>query len=400
MTVSFILVFIFLYYLLNLESNLRIAFSLGFMLLLLTNVLFASLVYDMFIKDIIRLRDKIRNYEKGESSENFDSPRVDEIGDIFRSMGNVAEGREELRQKVKESSHRIEKYSTEIKLLVAESEESIRRITTNILLVNDGTNNQVRGIEDVEFSIEEMVSGLQRINHTVSEVANSANNSVNEARKGNTALENVVKKMNNIQKNAEDSMQTIQVLGDRIKEVQQIVDIIRSISSRTNLLALNATIEAERAGENGEGFVVVAEEIKDLAIKSTESTTKIENITRTIVEKQEKAIEQIEKNNRTILDGINVVNGANQAFNQILLSTGEIGNQLNEASSSSEQLSTNTKEIVESVERASKTSKEYVENTNSIEEFVEHQGKTVQKLNKTLEGLTELAADVGKYVEK
>lgn len=340
----------------------------------------------------------MKSFQEGNANEVFESDREDEIGDIYKGVSAMTKNHKIMLGKVRDSSLKVEQYSKEIRLLIIENEDILVELSKNIILVNDSNANQISGIEDVEFSIEEMATGIERINTTVSDVAKNANNSVSEARKGNTALENVVKKMNSIQQNAEDSMTTIQVLGHKIKEVQKIVDIIRSISSRTNLLALNATIEAERAGENGEGFIVVAEEIKDLAIKSTESTVKIEKITRTIVEKQEKAIEQIEKNNRTILEGISVLNGANQAFNQILLSTGDIGNHLNEVSSSSEQLSTNTKEIVDSVERTSKIAKDYYKNTANIESIIEQQEKSVKKLNEMIEGLNELALEINKLV--
>lgn len=206
--------------------------------------------------------------------------------------------------------------------------------------------------------------------------------------------------MNQIQQNAEESMSTIRTLGEQIKEIQKIVDVIRSISSRTNLLALNATIEAERAGENGEGFIVVAEEIKDLAIKSTSSTVKIEKIARKIMDKKDRAIEQIEKNGKEVRSGIAVVNEASQAFNKILFSTGDIGNQLNEVSSSSEQLSSSTHNIVESIEKNAVVSKEFSKSLSNVETFVEQQENSIERLIISIEELNVMTKEIENFLNK
>lgn len=398
MTTTFIFVFGFIYFLLDLSSNHKAAISIGFTLLIATNFLFSKLVYELLVKDILNIKNKIENFKGGKINETFHSKRNDEIGEIYRGLESMSNSHKNIMRRVQKNSEKIEQSSNDVKLLIIENKDIVTELSKNIVLVNTGTASQMRGIEDVEFSIEEMAMGIERINTTVNDVARNANNSVIEAKKGNSALEKVVMKMNDIQKNSEMSMKTIRVLGEKIKEIQEIVDVIRSVSSRTNLLALNATIEAERAGENGEGFIVVAEEIKDLAIKSTASTVKIEKITRNIVERQEKAIEQIEKNNQNIMEGITVVNGANQAFNKILIATGDIENQLNEVSSSSEQLNTNTKEILESVERTSKISKEFSKNTTNIEAFVEQQENSIEKLIKTIEELNDMTNEINDFV--
>lgn len=400
LTVSYVFIFSLLFKFFEFTEKLDAVIGLGFILLLFMNILFVLFINDLIIKDIDKLKEKLHKVGKGKMNVLFDTKRKDEIGEIFSEVEKIMKNHLEMIEKVKNNSDTIDESSKNVKLLIIENKDIIEQLSKNIDVVRIGTNDQIRGIEEIEVSIEEMVMGINRINTTVVEVSNNAGQSVNEALKGNNALEKVVIQMDDIRKNSEKSMTTITVLGDQIKEIQKIVDVIRSISSRTNLLALNATIEAERAGENGEGFIVVAEEIKDLAVKSTESTVQIEKIARNIMERKEKAIEIIEKSGKEIRQGITVVNEASQAFHKILASTNDIGNQLNELSSSSEQLSSNTHQIVQSIEKTSSISKGFAKNTSRLESFVEQQGKTVENLLNSIDSLDENNEEIGEFLEK
>jgi len=400
LTVLYVLVFSVISNFLNFDKHPDAAIGIGFILLFLVNIMFVIFMHNLVIKDIDILKNKLQKVGKGNMNVSFTTKRKDEMGDIFLEVDKIMKNNIEMLEKVKKNSNRIDESSKNVKLLIIENKDILGQLSKNIDIVKDGTNNQIKGIAEIEISVEEMVMGINRINTTTVEVSNNAGKSVDEAIKGNSALERVVIQMDDIRKNSEKSMTTIRVLGDQIKEIQKIVDVIRSISSRTNLLALNATIEAERAGENGEGFIVVAEEIKDLAVKSTESTVQIEKIARNIMERKDKAIEIIEKSAKEIRNGISVVSEASQAFHKILVSTDDIGNQLNELSSSSEQLSSNTYQIVQSIEKTSTISKDFSQNTLKLETFVDQQGSTVEKLLNSIESLDNTNEEIGEFLEK
>lgn len=400
MTLTFISAYGLLYHLLNLEKNIDLALGIGFVLLLIINIFFIQFIDDLMIKEIRNLLKKVNKVAQGNLNEKFLTNRQDEIGGIYRALDKIIRDEVYLVEEVGKSSIKFNEATKNLRLLIIENREIIGSLSNNIDIVQIGTDNQINGIEQVEYSIDEMVVGINRINDTVSIVASNANKSVSEAKKGNTALEKVVMQMNQIQQNAEESMMTIRDLGDQIKEIQKIVDVIRSISSRTNLLALNATIEAERAAENGEGFVVVAEEIKNLAVQSTSSTVKIEKIARNIMDKKDRAIEQIDKNGKEVRSGIAVLNEASQAFNKILYSTGDIGSQLNEVSSSSEQLSSSTHNIVENIDKTSEASKGFAKSLGSVETFVEQQENSIDKLILSIEGLNAMTEEIENFLSK
>lgn len=399
-TVTFVSVFSWFYYAFNFKENIELGLGIGFVMLLIMNIFFVVLINDLIIKDIEKLKTKVKKVKSGTLSERFDTKRTDEIGELYNEISSVVKNQYEIISKVKDSSRKMDESSKNLQLLIIENKEVVDDLTKSLFLVNEGTSNQIKGIEDIEYSIEEMAMGIKRINYTILEVVENANNTVSQSKKGNSSLEKAFNKMSEMKGTIEESMSTMRLLGIQIKEIQKIVDIIRSISSRTNLLALNATIEAERAGENGEGFIVIADEIKDLATKSTESTMRIEKITRNIMERQEKAIEQIERNGKETVLGLDVVSEANKAFNEILRSTNDIGQQLNEVSATSEQLNVNTNSIVDSVEKTSSVSKIFSRSTSNVDTVVEQQTNSIQKLVQSIEALNELTEEINEFISK
>ena len=400
MTVTCVLLFTMFYFSLDLKHNMNLTIVIGFLLLIAVNIFFVSFVNDLIVKDVDTLKLKAESLAKGNLNEPFQTKRNDEVGGIYKALDEVSKNQKQILETVRGNAKEIDDSSKNVRLLTIENKDIVQELSKNMALVNNDTSFQIQGIQDIEFAVDEMAKGIKRINDTVNEVTRNATHAVVESKKGNTALEKVVFQMHEIQKNSDESMKTINVLGDRIKEIQKIVDEIRSISSRTNLLALNATIEAERAGENGDGFIVVAEEIKDLASKSTASTLKIEKISRNIMERKDKAIDQIEKSGKEIQEGIQVVNEASRAFQKISTATGDIGNQLNEVSSSSEQLNINTHQIVESIENAGVVAKEFSKNTSGVETFIEQQTNSVNKILISAEGLNKMTDDMQEFLEK
>lgn len=120
--------------------------------------------------------------------------------------------------------------------------------------------------------------------------------------------------MKNITEQVSVSAQVVGNLGKRSDEIGQIVETISGIAAQTNLLALNAAIEAARAGEQGRGFAVVADEVRKLAEQSAEAAANISKLIITIQQDTNSAVESIENGNRGVKDGMESVMATGEAF--------------------------------------------------------------------------------------
>ena len=123
-----------------------------------------------------------------------------------------------------------------------------------------------------------MSAGIQQVAVNANAVSGMADKTTNAASQGDKAVDAAINQMKNIERSVSSSAQVVAKLGERSKEIGQIVDAISGIAGQTNLLALNAAIEAARAGEQGRGFAVVAEEVRKLAEQSQEAAKQIANL--------------------------------------------------------------------------------------------------------------------------
>jgi len=152
------------------------------------------------------------------------------------------------------------------------------QLATNITITTQGVQSQMGETDMVATAITEMVATVDEISKNTADTATKAEVTNKNAIAGQKGVEETIEQINKLSANLLDSEQVITALETDSQSIGQVLDVIRGIAEQTNLLALNAAIEAARAGEQGRGFAVVADEVRSLASKTQDSTKEIESI--------------------------------------------------------------------------------------------------------------------------
>lgn len=289
--------------------------------------------------------------------------------------------------------------SEELSVSTTETNKSLEQIAQSINNISTGAYENTKIVDETKDGIKEIL----KISESAVEVSKNAVQQALDMKKfadeGSNDVDNVTIYMEEIRSLSKQITDVISELVDSSKKIEDIVQIIRSISDQTNLLALNAAIEAARAGENGKGFTVVSEEIRKLANESGSAAKKIISLVKDNKVKSEKAVEFINNANNRISVGSQTVITVNGHMKNIISGIENIVNQMQEIDEAVEQQLALISEIPYMMEAISTTSGETAAGTQQISASVQEQLSIMEELEATSIKLADMSDNLKKLAD-
>lgn len=320
--------------------------------------------------------------------------RKDEIGQLADVLVSMRGSLRTLLKQVNESAEQVAASSEELTASAEQSAQAVTQVAGSINDVAQGAEKQLKAVDETSAVVEQMSAGIQQAAASSNQVAEHSAQAAGKAKEGNASVEKAVSQMVHIEETVNNSAQIVANLGERSKEIGQIVDTISGIAGQTNLLALNAAIEAARAGEQGRGFAVVADEVRKLAEQSQEAAKQIATLISEIQGDTDKAVVAMDEGTREVKVGTEVVTTAGKAFEEIATLVTNVSEQVKEISAAMQQMAGGSQQIVESVQTIDNLSKTVVGEAQTVSAATEEQSASMEEIASSSQSLAKLAQDL------
>lgn len=224
--------------------------------------------------------------------------------------------------------------------------------------ISKGTDTLTSRASQTAAAVEEMNATVSQVAQNSGKAATLAQETVKTAKDGGSVVSDTISGMQQLSDAVSSSATIIAELGKSSDQIGEIVRVIEDIADQTNLLALNAAIEAARAGEQGRGFAVVADEVRKLAERTTKATKEIGDMIRQIQQDTRGAVESMQQGTVKVTSGVDLVNRTGEALSRIVEMVSESADMIRQIAVASEEQSVATQQIANDIENVAKVTKD------------------------------------------
>jgi len=317
----------------------------------------------LYLKFLLKPLDKVvsnlQAIAEGDLTQEIAITSNDELGVLQNAMQTTSSNLRDVLQMINTMAHELEQSASDMITVSSET--------------RTGIQNQQSSIHQVATAMTEMASTVAEVARNANMAADSANGANNQAIEGQTIVDQAATSIGQLASDVENASAVIVGVQQDSEAIGSVLDVIRGIAEQTNLLALNAAIEAARAGEQGRGFAVVADEVRTLASRTQESTQEIQGMIERLQAGSKNAVDVMEASRTRAEETVQLANKTGSSLHDITAAVGtitdmniQIASAVEEQNSVTSDVNRNIVEINTIVDSSAEGSEKVMQSSESL----------------------------------
>ncbi|MBT9317498.1 methyl-accepting chemotaxis protein [Leptothoe spongobia] len=328
--------------------------------------------------------------EEREALENDITQLMEEVGDAAdgdlsvraklssNDVGIVADLINAIVENLREIAVNVKESTGDVSQSLLANEQQIRTLAEQAI-------EEVNSLQTAVKAVEEMDQSIQTVADNANEASTLTNDTYVTAQTGSLSMEETAGSILDLRSTVGETAKKIKRLGESAQKIAQAVSLIDEIALKTNLLAVNASVEASRAGELGQGFTAVAEQVGSLAEQSAGATKTIAQIVAEIQTETQEVVEAIETGTAQVVDSSQRVKATQQQLEQVLAKSEKINQLMQDISASTINQTMVSKAVTELMQKATQTSEQQSQSSTQVAQAIQETAQVAQKLQASVE---------------
>lgn len=378
----------------SLTQSLFTQFAIVLVIVIMVSVILVLVFTRKINKRLNALKSAFESAGNGDMTIEVSDKTGDELSELSVYYNKMRMKLNDTIQTVQQSALQLASASQQLSAGAEETNQASEKITEAVQQIANGAQDQITRIENSESSLKQASADIRDISANTAAIADKGQLAQSKADIGQKEIANVQAQMDAIHQSIQKSGEIIHQLDGRSKQIEQILSVITQIADQTNLLALNAAIEAARAGEQGKGFAVVADEVRKLAEESQQSAGQISKLIIEIQKDMNRSARSVEHVKTEAAEGVTMIQRTRDAFKEIAAATGEISAEISDLSASVTNISASAHHINDSFAANTADIKESTKNIRQAAALTEEQFAAMEEITAASETLSQLAEEL------
>lgn len=336
-------------------------------------VVVATLVQAGIVNPVVKAAEALRDIAEGEGdlTRRLEVRSNDEVGELCRWFNVFIQ--------------RIHDIVADVAEIVRTLDTSSQQLMTTTRDTEKGVVRQQSEIQQVVTAVREMAAVVSQVAESVSQAAENAEQADSESANGRQVVVSTMSQIESLSHDINAASVVIDKLQQETDNIGSVLDVIRGIAEQTNLLALNAAIEAARAGEQGRGFAVVADEVRTLASRTQSSTQEIQEMIERLQTGAREAVSMMEKGTTQAQESVSQAEAASRSLEAITAGVSSIKSKTVQIASASEEQSAATREMESNMENIAQVAQNTATGSTQIASSTAELAQMAEKMTRIVQ---------------